>query len=409
MTKLVDWQKVREDFLFSHIKVYGKPLIYFDNAATAQKPRVVLEAMTRYYEDYCSNVNRGLHYLSGIATKKYEEARKIVANFIGAASEGEIVFTRSTTESINLVAHGLSKIHFSPGDEIVLTEMEHHANIVPWYLLAKDKGVLLRIARVQDDGTLDVAHFQSLFNARTKLAAFVHASNALGTINPVKELIDIAKIHSVPTLVDGAQAVPHIPVDVSSLDVDFYAFSGHKVYGPTGIGVLYAKRPWLDTLPPYQGGGDMISSVSFENITFADAPQKFEAGTPNVAGALGLASALQYVSGLGLLAIKERECELHAYLLRRLNEIPGLSVVGQANEQVSLSSFVLKGVHPHDLSSILDREGIAIRAGHLCTEPLVKRFGQSAFSRVSLAFYNTHEEIDRFIAAFSTVKELFRL
>lgn len=405
----IDWHKVRQDFPGLNAEVYGKPLVYFDSAATAQKPRLMIEEMSRYYEEYCGNVNRGAHYVSEIATRKYEEARKTVANFIGAKDPNTIVFTRSSTESINLVAHCLGKIHFSSGDEIILTEMEHHANIVPWYMLAKEKNLTLRVVRVHDDGTLDLDHCKSLFNERTKLLAFVHASNALGTINPIKDLVSIAKNHGVPTLIDGAQAVPHLPIDVAGYDVDFYTFSGHKVYGPTGIGVLYAKASWLDLFTPYQGGGDMIASVSFHNITFAKAPQKFEAGTPNIAGALGLARVLRYLENLGLANVEDREGILHDHLLAGLRDIKGVKIIGASTQKVSLVSFVLDGVHPHDLSSIFDREGIAVRAGHLCAEPIVKRFGHSAFLRASLSFYNTKEEIDHFIKAFARVFEVFRL
>lgn len=409
MTLMLDWQKVRDAFPSTSLKVHGQPLVYFDNAATAQKPRAVIEEMARYYEEYCGNINRGAHYISEMATKKYEEARKTVARFINAPDAGNIIFTRGSTEAINLVAHGLSKIHFKPGDEIILTEMEHHANIVPWYMLAEEQGLKLKVTRIKDDGTLDMAHLASLFNVRTRLFAFVHASNALGTINPIKELVSLAKSHGVPTLIDGAQAVPHVQVDVEDCDVDFYTFSGHKAYGPTGIGALYAKSSWLNDFPPYQTGGDMISSVSFERIIFAKVPQKFEAGTPNIAGAIGLARAFSYMEELGFENINAREQALHHYLQSRLREISGVLILGNAPEQVSLTSFVMEGVHPHDLSSIFDREGIAIRAGHLCAEPLVRRFGQSAFARASLAFYNSFEEIDRFIAAFVRVKELFRL
>lgn len=405
----IDWHNIREDFPGLSSLVHGKPLVYFDNAATTQKPRAVMTKMMSYYEQYCSNIHRGAHYLSEKATKEYEEARKIVARFIGAHDPANIVFTRSTTESVNLVAQCLSKFYFVSGDEIILTEMEHHANIVPWYLIAKEKGLILRVVRVRDDGTLDLEHLKSLFNSRTKLFSFVHASNALGIINPIEKLIALAKQHKVPVFIDGAQAIQHLPINVADWDVDFYAFSGHKAYGPTGIGVLYAKSPWLDEFPPYQGGGDMISSVKFDNIVFAKAPQKFEAGTPHIAGALGLAAALKYIEDLGLSHINAREQKLHDYLHAGLSKIKGLRILGSKENKVSLISFVLENVHPHDLSSIFDREGIAIRAGHLCTEPLVRRFGFSAFARASLSFYNTEQEIDHFVKAFGRIFEVFRL
>lgn len=404
-----DWLNIRDDFSCLKKEVHQKPLIYFDSAATAQKPNAVLDAMNRYYREYCGNVNRGVHYISGIATKKYEEARNNIKKFLKAGDERELIFLRSTTEAINLVAHGLSRVHLEPGDEIILTEMEHHANIVPWYMLAKERDLRLKVVPVLDDGTLDIQHFKSLFNARTKLFSVVHASNALGTINPISELITIAKKNGVPTLVDGAQAVHHLTLDLKDLDADFYAFSGHKAYGPTGIGVLVAKKEWLEKMPPYQGGGDMISSVSFEHIEYMPAPQKFEAGTPNIAGAIGLEAAFSYLQNLGIDAIAKREQQLLCHLYEGLKNLNEITIMGDAKEKVSLISFVYDGVHPHDLSSIFDREGIAIRAGHLCTEPLVRRFGQSAFLRASLAFYNTHEEIDYFVRAFGRVKELFRL
>lgn len=404
-----DIERVRRDFPYLKELVYQKPLVYFDNAATAQKPQCVIDAEMSYYQHGAGNVHRGTHFLSEKATAKYNEARAFVATFLGAHSANEIIFTRSTTESINLVAHGLGKIHFECGDEIVLTEMEHHSNIVPWYILAKEKGLTLRVAKIFDDGALDINSFKSLFGPRTKLAAFAHASNSLGTINPIKEMIAIAKSFNVPTLIDGAQGVHHVPVDVSALDVDFYAFSGHKVYGPTGIGVLYAKAQWLKKFPPYQGGGDMIKSVDFDAITFAEAPEKFEAGTPNIAGALGLKAGLEYITTLGFEAIHAHEQSLLDYAVSRLKQIRNVRMIGCAKDKVSLISFVIEGVHPHDVSSIFDREGIAIRAGHLCTQPLMKRFKVSALSRASFAFYNTTEEVDRFIKAFDRVFEVFRL
>ena len=409
MPRGFDFKKARADFPALSQEVYNKPLIYFDSAATAQKPRVVIDAMRQYYEGYCANVNRGAHCLSERASEKFHEARTKISSFLNASAEYQLVFTRSTTEAINLVASSLAREHFRAGDEIILTEMEHHANIVPWYIVAKDKGLVLKVARVLDDGTLDQAHYRSLFSPKTKLAAFAHVSNALGTINPVKEMIAFAKEWRVPVLLDGAQAVPHISVDLSDLDADFYAFSGHKAYGPTGIGAMLAKEKWLSSFAPYQSGGDMISSVSFEHITYASGFKKFEAGTPHIAGALGMASALGYLKELGHNEVLSYELELHAYLRTRLKELQPLKIIGSAKESVSLVSFVVDGIHPHDLSSILDREGIAIRAGHLCAEPLVRRFGHSAFARASLAFYNTKEEVDKLITALGHAFTVFKL
>lgn len=409
MTKwAIDTKSVRKDFPCLDQMVHQKPLVYFDTAATAQKPQSVIDAMNSYYGSYAANINRGAHFLSEVATRNYQEARATVAAFINATPK-DIVFTRGTTESINLVAYALGKIVFNQGDEIILTQMEHHANIVPWYLLAQEKGVHLKIAPVLDDGSLDLIAFKNLFNERTKLAAFSHVSNVLGSINPVKEMVAIAKSFSAITLIDGAQAVPHVPVDVQDIGADFYCFSGHKIYGPTGIGVLYAKSPWLDTMPPYQSGGDMIESVSFDHVTFVSGPQKFEAGTPNIAGALGLKAAIDYVEKLGITAIHEYEQHLHEYLLQQLRQFKGIRIIGIAPHKVSLVSFVIEGVHPHDISSILDRHGIAIRAGHLCAQPLMGRFKVSAFSRVSLSFYNTTQEIDAFIESLRKVFEVFKL
>lgn len=397
----------RKDFLGLSQLVYNKPLVYLDSAATAQKPSCVINATKDYYELYCGNVHRGAHYLSEVATRKYNNARKVVADFLGALAS-EIIFTRSTTESINLVAQSLGQSYFKAGDEIILTHMEHHSNIVPWWMLKEKVGINLKVVPVLDDGTLDLEAFKKLFSPRTKLLAFTHASNALGTINPAKELIAFAKSFNVPTLVDGAQAIHHLPVDVKDLDCDFYAFSGHKAYGPTGIGVLYAKEKWLEAMPPYQGGGDMIESVDFDKITFAKSVQKFEAGTPNIAGALGLASALDYIKDLGFLAIHEHEQALLKYAQNELLSIKSLKIIGDAKEKVSLVSFVMDGIHPHDISSILDREGVAIRAGHLCTEPLVKRFKVSSFCRASLAVYNNQEDIDKLLLGLKRVFEVFR-
>lgn len=405
----LDVSRIREDFPCLHQLVHNKPLVYFDSAATAQKPRCVIDEVSNYYAHYAGNVHRGAHYLSEIATAKYHEARAFIARFMGVDDPTQIIFTRSTTEAINLVAHCLNKVHFKDGDEIILTEMEHHANIVPWYLLAQEKKLTLRVAPILDDGSLDLVAFSALFNERTKLAAFAHASNAVGTINPVVELVAIAKRFGVPTLVDGAQGAHHLPLNLKTLDADFYCFSGHKAYGPTGIGVLFAKRSWLDRFPPYQGGGDMIKSVSFDKIIFAESPLKFEAGTPHIAGALGLKAALQYIDSIGLEQIHAYEKALYGYAVERLAKLDQVKIIGTSRHKVSLISFVIDSVHPHDISSIFDREGIAIRAGHLCAQPLMKRFGVTALSRASLAFYNTQKEVDVFIEAFKRVFEVFKL
>lgn len=407
--KHFDIARVRKDFPCLQQYVYGKPLIYFDSAATAQKPNVVVDEIAAYYKRYTGNVHRGAHYLSVEATTKYQEARAYVARFIGASAAHNIVFTRSATEAINLVASGLGKVYFKANDEIILTEMEHHSNIVPWLLLAKEKDLVIKVAPVLDDGSLDLSAWKALFSERTKLAAFSHISNALGTINPIAEMVKIAKSHNVVTVIDGAQGVHHQSIDVAHLDVDFYCFSGHKAYGPTGIGVLYGKEAWLDRLPPYQSGGDMIKTVSFDEVSFADVPQKFEAGTPNISGACGLKAALEYLDGLDLAAIHRYEKDLHDHAMMKLLELPNVKIIGTAKEKASLISFVVEGVHPHDISSIFDREGIAIRAGHLCAQPLLKRFSLPALSRASLAFYNTHDEIDYFINSFKRVFEVFRI
>lgn len=397
----------RKDFLGLNQEVHRKPLVYLDSAATAQKPSCVIDAMNEYYLKYCGNVHRGAHFLSEQATAKYNQARIDIASFMGTNDPSQVIFTRGTTESINLVAQTLGQSYFKPGDEIILTHMEHHSNIVPWWLLKEKLGLILKVAPIFDDGSLDLKAFKELFGPRTKFAAFTHASNSLGSINPVKEMVAFAKSFNVPTLIDGAQAIHHLPVDVSDLDCDFYAFSGHKAYGPTGIGVLYAKKSWLERLPPYQGGGDMIQSVSFDEISFAKAPQKFEAGTPNIAGALGLASALSYLKSLGFADIHAHEQALLQYGQEKLRDIPGLRIMGP-DHKVSLISFVIDGIHPHDISTILDREGVAIRAGHLCAEPVMKRFNVSAFCRASLALYNSHEDIDRLVKALCRVFEVFR-
>jgi len=409
MDEIIKIENVRKNFSFCKREIYGRPLIYFDNAATTQKPQCVIDEMVEYYSDNCSGVNRSIHYLSEIATNKYNKARFTIRAFLNASNH-EIIFTRSATESINLVCHGLSKIHFTPGDEIILTEMEHHSNIVPWYLTAKELGLNLKVIPLLKEGILDIDTYIKLFNKKTKLVSFTHASNAIGIVNPIKKMVKIAKSFGVPTLIDGAQSTPHIKIDLTSIDCDFFVFSGHKVYGPTGIGVLAAKKEWLEKMPPWQGGGDMIASVSFDEIIFANPPNKFEAGTPHIAGALGLSKAIDYIEELNKQDLLHKyEMDLHNYALDKISAVPKLTVVGKTGEKIPLISFFVEGVHPHDLASIMDREGIALRAGHLCAEPLMKKFGVSSLVRASFAFYNTKEEIDQFIKAFDKVFEVFKL
>jgi cysteine desulfurase/selenocysteine lyase len=389
--------------------VNGKPLIYLDNAATTQKPRSVVEAIRRFYEQDCSNVHRGVHTLSQRATEAYERAREIVRRFLNARSEEEIIFVRGTTEAINLVAHSFGRWRVRAGDEILISAMEHHSNIVPWQILCEMTGARLRVAPITEDGELLVEDVERLLTERTRLVAMTHLSNALGTITPAREIIRLAHERGVPVLLDGAQAVAHLKVDVQELECDFYAFSGHKLYGPTGIGVLYGKAEWLDAMPPYQGGGDMISSVTFEKTTYNRLPYKFEAGTPHIAGAIGLGAAIEYVTTLGVEAIAAHERDLLTYATEAVSSIPGLRVIGTARQKASILSFTLDGVHPHDIGTILDHEGIAIRAGHHCAQPVMERFGVPATARVSFALYNTREEVDALVAALQKVREVFGL
>ncbi len=400
------WQW-RQDFPLLQRTVYGKPIVYLDNAATTQKPTAVVAALQHYYTECTSNVHRGVYYLSEQATQLYEEARQTVQRFLGAAEAAEIVFVRGTTEAINLVAHCLGRTRIRPGSEILLTHMEHHSNIVPWQLVAEQTGARLRVLPITPDGELMLEAYPELLTERTAVVAVVHVSNSLGTINPVAELIQTAHERGIPVLVDGAQAVAHMPVDVQQLDCDFYAFSGHKIYGPTGIGVLYAKRRWLEEFPPYQGGGDMIRHVTFERTLYNDVPYKFEAGTPNIAGAIGLKAALEYVQQCGLERIAAHEHELLRYATERLQELPGVRLIGTAQRKAAIISFVIEGVHPHDVGTVLDREGIAIRVGHHCTQPVMEFFGVPATSRVSFGLYNTLEEVDRLVEALWKVIRLF--
>ncbi|HET7586688.1 MAG TPA: cysteine desulfurase [Gammaproteobacteria bacterium] len=402
-----DVERVRRDFPILASTVRGKPLAYLDNAATTQKPQSVIDAIQQYYTHGNANVHRGVHMLSETATEAFEGARETIRRFINADHAHEIIFTRGTSEAINLVAQSYGGAEFQPGDEIVLTAMEHHSNIVPWQLIAQRTGAKLRVAQINDAGEVDLEHYRRLFSDRTRFAALCHVSNALGTVNPVKEMVAFAHEHDVPVLLDGAQALPHIPVDMQAIDCDFYAASGHKAFGPTGIGFLYGKEALLEAMPPWQGGGDMIRMVSFERTQYADLPHKFEAGTPHIAGAAGFGAALTYLEALGLEAIESYESDLLAYGTERLSAIDGLRLVGTARRKAGVLSFVMDGIHPHDLGTIVDQHGVAIRTGHHCAMPVMERFGVPATARASLAFYNTRAEIDALCDALQGAKEVF--
>ena len=403
-----DVERVRRDFPALHQQVHGKPLIYFDNAATSQKPQVVIDALMAYYARENSNVHRGVHLLSEKATQAYEAGRACVQRFLNAADTREIVFVRGATEGINLVAASYGRTWVGAGDEIIISTIEHHSNIVPWQILCEEKGAVLCVIPVNDNGELLLDEYARLLGPRTKLVAVGHISNALGTINPIAQMIGMAHRQGVPVLIDGSQAVPHLRVDVRALDCDFYVFSGHKILGPTGIGVLYGKAEWLERMPPYQSGGDMIASVSFEKTTYNALPYKFEAGTPHIAGVIGLGVALDYLSGLGLDRVVAYERELLAYGTAALDAVPGVRIIGTAKEKVSVLSFIVDGVHAHDVGTILDQAGVAVRAGHHCAMPVMQRFGVPATVRASLAFYNTHEELDVLVAGLHDVREIFR-
>jgi cysteine desulfurase / selenocysteine lyase len=402
-----DVERVRADFPILRQLVRGLPLVYLDNAATSQKPSVVIESIRHYYELDNANIHRGVHYLSERATEDYERARRTAQGFVNAAQAGEIVFVRGTTEAINLVAQTYGRKQVGAGDEVLITALEHHSNIVPWQILSEEKGAKLRVAPVNDRGELLLDEFEALLGPKTRIVALPHVSNALGTINPLGRLIEMAHRANVPVLVDGAQAAPHLPIDVQALDCDFYAFSGHKVYGPTGIGVLYGKAALLDAMPPYQGGGDMISSVTFEKTLYNKLPYKFEAGTPNVSGAVGLGAALEYVNQIGIDRIAAHENELLAYATAAFANLTDVRVIGTAREKASVISFTMSGVHPHDIGTILDREGIAVRTGHHCAQPLMHRFGIDATARASFAMYNTKEEVDRLVEGIEKVRGVF--
>jgi cysteine desulfurase / selenocysteine lyase len=406
-TVALDVERIRKDFPILHQEVHGRPLVYLDSAATSQKPQVVLDALADYYARDNANVHRGVHLLSERATEAYEGARARIQRFLNAAHPSEIVFVRGTTEGINLVAQTYGRRTVGPGDEVVITALEHHSNIVPWQMLCEETDATLRVVPIDDAGEVDVDAYERLLGERTRLVAVAHVSNALGTIVPVKRMIEAAHRRGIAVLVDGAQAAPHLRVDVQDLDCDFYTFSGHKTYGPTGIGVLYGKTALLEAMPPYQGGGDMIKSVSFEKTVYNDLPYKFEAGTPNIAGAIGLGSALEYLDGLGLDRVAAHEHALLVHGTERLSALPGLRLVGTAREKASVLSFLVDGVHAHDVGSILDREGIAVRTGHHCAMPVMTRFGIAATARASLAVYNTREDIDALVEGLAKVREIF--
>jgi len=398
---------IRKDFPNLHRKVHGKPLVYLDNAATTLKPKAVIEAVKHHYTYETSNVHRGVHFLSEQATAAFENTRKIVKEFIKAAKSSEIIFTRGTTDSINIVTQSYGRAFLKKDDEIIISHMEHHSNIVPWQMLCEERGCVLRVVPINDKGELIFEEFEKLLGPKTKFVSMVYVSNSLGTINPIKKIITLAHQYKCPVLVDGAQAVNHLPINVQDLNCDFFAFSGHKLFGPTGVGVLYGKKEFLNRMPPAQGGGDMISSVTFEKTAYNVLPHKFEAGTPHVAGVIGLGAAIEYVCSIGLEKIKHYESQLLAYGTRALKAIPGLRLIGTAKDKAAVLSFVIDKIHPHDLGTLVDEDGIAIRTGHHCTMPLMLRFNVPATARASLAFYNTKAEIDTLVKSIKKAKRLF--
>jgi cysteine desulfurase / selenocysteine lyase len=402
-----DVERIREDFPVLRQTIHGKPLVYLDNAATAQKPRAVIDAIVHFYEVDCANIHRGVHELSQRSTAAYEETRAKVKSFLNARAQHEIIFVRGTTEGINLVTNTWGRAKLREGDEVIIAGLEHHSNIVPWQIVCEETGARLRVIPIDDRGELILEEYAKLLGPRTRMVAIGHVSNALGTINPVRRIVEMAHNAGALTLVDGAQAVPHMPVDVQALDADFYAFSGHKLFGPTGIGVLYGKTGLLEAMPPYQGGGDMIRSVTFEKTTYNDLPYKFEAGTPDIAGGIGLGAAVDYVTRLGIEKIAAYEHELLLYATEALERIPGLRMIGTAREKAAVLSFVVQGIHPHDIGTVLDRQGIAVRTGHHCAQPVMDRYHIPATTRASLAFYNTRGEIDALVAGLYKVKEVF--
>jgi cysteine desulfurase/selenocysteine lyase len=404
---LFDVRKIRENFPILKQKVHGKPLVYLDNAATSQKPQAVIDALVNYYTQYNANIHRGVYLLSERSTQAYEDARIKLRRFLNAAEPREIVYTRGTTEAINLVAQTFGRQRLGSGDEVLITAMEHHSNIVPWQILGEEKGCRLRVGPMNDRGELLLDEFERLMNERTRLVSVAHVSNALGTINPVKQIVEMAHARGIPVLIDGAQAAPHSKIDVRALGCDFYALSGHKLFGPTGIGALYGKANLLESMPPYQGGGDMILSVTFERTTYNHIPHKFEAGTPNIAGAIGWGAALDYLSRIGMENISSYEHALLTYASEAIGQIPGVRLIGTAREKAGVLSFLLEGIHPHDVGTVLDQEGIAVRTGHHCAQPVMERFGVPATVRASLAFYNTKQEINALAAGLERVKAMF--
>jgi cysteine desulfurase/selenocysteine lyase len=402
-----DVERVRRDFPILARDVRGKKLVYLDNAATSQKPRAVIDTITRYYEQENANIHRGVHFLSELATSKHDRARQAVRGFINASDVKELIFVRGTTEAINLVAQTYGRVNIGSGDEVLITAMEHHSNIVPWQMLCDEKNAKLRVAPINDAGELILEEFAKLLTSRTKIVAIAHVSNALGTVNPLAQMIELAHEKNIPVLVDGAQAVPHMKVDVQALDCDFYTLSSHKMFGPMGIGVLYGKAHLLEAMPPYQGGGDMISSVTFDKTIYNKLPFKFEAGTPDVAGAIGLGAAIDYLSAIGLEQIARYEHELVSYATEKLSGLSGVRLIGTPKERAGVVSFVIENVHPHDVGTILDQEGIAIRTGHHCAQPIMDRFGIPATARASFAFYNTKEEVDALVNGIIKVQEVF--
>jgi len=406
-TTRLDFHRIREDFPILRQTVHGKPLVYLDSAATTQKPRCVLKAMSTFYTTDYANVHRGVYQLSERATAAYEEAREKVRRFLNARDSREIIFVRGTTEAINLVAQSYGGQNIRPGDEVVITHMEHHSNIVPWQILCERSGARLRVAPINDAGELILEEFEKLLGPKTRIVSLVHVSNALGTVNPVRPIIEMAHAKGIPVLLDGAQAAPRMPVDVQALNCDFYAISGHKMYGPSGAGVLYGKAELLDSMPPYQGGGEMIRLVTFEKTTYNDTPHKFEAGTPHIAGAVGMGAAIDYVTEIGLEAIEAHERQLLARTTESISAIPGLRIIGTAREKSGVVSFVVEGIHPHDLGTVLDHEGVALRAGHHCAQPLMERFSVSATARVSFGVYNVSEDIDVLVAGLHKARKVF--
>jgi cysteine desulfurase/selenocysteine lyase len=402
-----DVEAIRQDFPILHQEVHGHPLVYLDNAATTQKPKQVLDVLQHYYERDNANIHRGVHELSLRATQSYEDAREKLQGFMGAAESKELIYTRGTTEAINLVAHSFARPRLNKGDEILVTTMEHHSNIVPWQLVAEETGASVKAVPINDAGELDMEAFANMIGPRTKMISAVHVSNALGTVNPVADIVKLGHEQDVPVMIDGAQAAPHIPIDVQSMGADFYAISGHKMYGPTGIGILYGKEEHLDAMVPYQGGGEMIASVTFEKTTFNELPHKFEAGTPHIAGAIGLGAAADYMQRVGIQAIAEHEHRLLELATKRVSELEKINIVGTARDKASVLSFTIDGIHPHDVGSLVDHEGVAIRTGHHCAQPVMDHFGLPATNRASFGLYNTEDEVDRLIHALETTIQVF--